>query len=1103
MGGDALPGDNIPLKFTPMSRYSQPAFRIRGSLPWFNFLDSPTTWNINDYRFFIDQMVKMKANFIGFHSYDSEPFGAYTWQGKLVDGESLVTSKTYGWGTVKGLATARFGFGTGNFYGSNAFGSRATTLAKNREDAIRRAQHLMAEALTYARERGLKVAIGFELSGDPTNLDEQQRLEARLTALIRHYPMLNYVWLWEPEAWAQGNNPPPPPGSYLNVLIHRWYPDFAYLGNDRKIDEAARMAAYYQLAYRILKVIAPHAQLMIGGWGGDRWDHFSDFFPGFDRLLPKGVIFDALDNINPAWDPGVSVNYGKLAQTRQRWAIPWFESDGAPPGNGHLGRQDQWAPQCNVTPFSHLLPDALQKGCQGILGIHWRTRGVERVAAYTYQFAWNPQLTTSQFWWNYANRDFGSADAPEMSRIMQELEALGPRWTGGSGQTECGNFQWFSIPNQLPKPQNLAILSQIKGRLQAIRHRDETAGKLQYLSHLDHLIYTIDWLTNYDKAALLITSAQSLTDRAQQLLADNHISQARSLAHEAWLQIQEAPLGQAIRSYSHLLSTRSDWGVLATINVKAVAAYRHLRDRIGKLLEMDPIPSSAQPTIPFRLVFKRPPSESPAGMPLTFRAYIVGEAIHPRGYLYYRTIGASKFQPLEMKRTFRDCYTATIPGSAVTTQGLEFYIEATDGAGHRLEKPTGYPKELYTVIGVTSYPLRLRKIAPSRKLHPVQDLTATVTAPYTVRLQWASGQDSDRAIRYQIWRAAGRSITPSNATMIGSWISDRYYDATALGNSSLTYAVQPVGIAGGTSGWSVITVHTPTFPPPPLISGLKGSPGAGSVRLTWNPLPYPVHNYEVYRKEPGVSGYTRIAQADADTFLVTGLEANAPYQFVVQSLTQYGQKGAISAPVTVTPLLASQNPVLSVSFNGNLKSDQGTIGTPEGTLSFVTTKTGRKALLLGSGGAVTFAPHPIFQLNNAITLSIWVKFNRIAQMPVIVSAGRWDGDGFFLQVFSGGVRFYIGNGNVLDTGRIQAGKWYNLVAVFDGHTMRVYINGKLSGERTDITPSASQWNGGMVVGQYTDRGDMYQVLGQIADLRLYDRALSSGEVADLYRREHP
>ncbi|MBI2842976.1 MAG: hypothetical protein HYX78_06205 [Armatimonadetes bacterium] len=150
-----------------------------------------------------------------------------------------------------------------------------------------------------------------------------------------------------------------------------------------------------------------------------------------------------------------------------------------------------------------MLPDVKEKGCQGLLGIHWRIRDVEDVASYTYNYAWNPRLTYVGFWNDFAARCFGKQDAWVMSRLMRELEDLGPRWTGGSGQCESGPFGWwsdnyvvFADKGQIdletgkirwmtdvnrPLEANLRKLQEIREQLEAIRARNLALGRLQFV----------------------------------------------------------------------------------------------------------------------------------------------------------------------------------------------------------------------------------------------------------------------------------------------------------------------------------------------------------------------------------------------------------------------------------------------------------------------------------------------------------------------------------------------------------------------------------------------------------------------------------------------
>ena len=428
LGGDAFAGAVAPRLPDDLNVTATPAFATRGSLPWYNFLDSPTTWDRDDYRYFFDQMAKMRMNFVGFHSYDGEPFCAYPWGGKLArrraaaDLAQLLLRRARDEDRGVWLRRRRILFWPGVRLAGGYGGQGPRGCDPPR-------QALLADGLHYARSRGLKVCVGFEVTGDPTNADVQERLYARLAALLRAYPMLDYVWLWQSEGLGGGSDPARArlaTGHDGRSLCGR-VPVPGQCRPMRRVHEAVRMMLYARLGHAMLKRLAPNVPLAISGWGGDRWMRFSDFYVGLDRTLPGDVIFAALDNIDPTAATTVAAAYGKLAPGRRRWPIPWWESDGG--GT----RRDQWGPQCNARPVLPLCRDALAKKCQGMLAIHWRTRDVEEAAALEAQFAWNPQLTYEQFFDGFARCCYGPAWAAEMGAVHRELEALGPRYTGGLG----------------------------------------------------------------------------------------------------------------------------------------------------------------------------------------------------------------------------------------------------------------------------------------------------------------------------------------------------------------------------------------------------------------------------------------------------------------------------------------------------------------------------------------------------------------------------------------------------------------------------------------------------------------------------------------------
>ena len=704
LGGDMLPGTNIPLHVAELDELWNPALTTRGCVCWYNFLNGPATWDLEDYQYFFDQMVKMKANLVSFPEY-GHGFTNYLSDGKLVPGVPLPTSEwkhssannidgsLITWGAVRGMTTAEFGFGTGEFFTAAAFGSKATLDATDEQDAIRRAQTLFAQAVAYAHMRGINVSLGFQLDGIPDEVN-LQNVEAKLRVLVASYPQIASIWFWQAEgATLRSDNITANPT--MMELINERASHFGYLNDEHRAMEGGRMAVYFQQAYDRLKAIAPDKQVVISGWGGDQWFHFTDLFPGLDEVLPKDMVFSALDNIDPTSEPHVSKFYGELPADRQRWAIPWWESDGG--GT----RNDQSMPQCNTRPFSVLLPDVLQKGCNGVLGIHWRTRAVEDVAAYMLDFAWKPATTGYEsFWADFALRCFGKADAPEMTALLMELDALGPRWTGGSGQSECWTFSW-ALYKTAPQEENLQALQRIRRQLSAIAEHDRREGRQQFLDRVERLINEIDWVVLFDDAVVQIRQAEARSatadtsaDEPTWALDFEFVGSAADKFAAAEI-LRNTPLGQAMRTYTRLLYTKSDWGVLATVNVKMYAAF----ERYYQQCADDSVPGAGEwDDIPIQLAFKEPCKIAIVGEPLAVQLVATGSRSIASVNLFYRLLGEGIFVALPMTRGYQNVYQAVIPGSAVTDSGLEYYIEVRSIDDQLFRVPNGLPSIAVTVV---------------------------------------------------------------------------------------------------------------------------------------------------------------------------------------------------------------------------------------------------------------------------------------------------------------------------------------------------------------------------------------------------------------------
>jgi len=1101
LGGDTFPPRGTPLVIpADLDQVCRPALAIRGSLPWYNFLDSPTTWDLDDYKFFFQQMAKQRFNFVGFHTYDSEPFVPYEWNGQLADTAPVASSLTYGWGAIRGLATKDFGFGTGEYFDRDPFASRSLLDGKDPPDQVMRSRTLLAAALDYARGLGIKVCVGFELTGDPTDAQRLDRLEARIGALVQAYPMLDYVWFWQSEGLGGGGETVPDESSALGHLVREYGGAFAYLGQPQRIAEAVRVSHYANTAYRILKRQAPHVGVIVSGWGGDRWMRFGDFYEGLDKTLPTDVVFAALDNIDPAAEPNVAAVYGKLSPQRQRWPIPWWESDG-----GGL-RRDQWAPQCNTKPFVALARDVLAKNCSGMLAIHWRTRDVEEVAGFQARFAWNPALTYEQYFDDFARRCYGAQWAGTMNAIHQQLESLGPRWTGVLGQTECGTFGWFD-DNRLPSDANLKTLAEVREQVDQVRQQMTAAGRTEGLERIDWLLTTIDWLLRYDAAVVKLRPDGELGRLVTELERAHAAGDAaaRERAGAAYDALLGAGLREALQTYPHKMSTMGEFGTLATINVKAYAALLQLIDRLRRI---DPALPALEPESPVardappRIVMRIPSSTANPDEPLTIQAAVLSGQPVRKVEVHYRHGSAEPWTVVPMQMFFRRTYNAVLPAESLARGSVEYFISAEDESGRTAYAPVGYPAVTWSVTGFEP-----RVAAPGAKVAAAQPtapeaFAAQLAGDYEVRLSWTEPA-TNRGFRYEVFRGDRPDFEPGDANRIVASYLPPVYDLVDGQQTHLHYAVMAVSPSGQRSAPAHVSLAFVRPAPPAPATDVAAKPGPGKVVLTWKSPDKPLLRFNVYRAEASGGGsFAMVAERirGGAAHLDVGLTAGAEYRYQIRTVDHGGQESAPSDTVAATPTQLRKEPVLLATFDGDANATvaagmpaavgQGASHAPAG---FAPGHRGQ-ALDVRSDGYVTFPYDAAFDLSGELTVSFWMNLDTLGAMPVLASCGEWQKNGWFLQVIGNRFRFYLGGPNVLDAGTPEAGRWMHVAAVYDGKRMLLYQDGKLVGSRDVGSVDYTPWGRPLLVGQYHWLHEPYQVHGLIDEFKIWQRALSADEI---------
>jgi hypothetical protein len=134
-----------------------------------------------------------------------------------------------------------------------------------------------------------------------------------------------------------------------------------------------------------------------------------------------------------------------------------------------------------------------------------------------------------------------------------------------------------------------------------------------------------------------------------------------------------------------------------------------------------PVPDTTPPTITHT-----PVTTAAVNTPVTISAIVTDNVAVQSVTLYYRTVGAPAFTSLAMVAD-GNVYSATIPATAVTAAGVEYYIVATDTSNNQARAPT---TGTYT-IQVTPF---TAPASPPTRVHPVTGapLPAQVTAGSSV-----------------------------------------------------------------------------------------------------------------------------------------------------------------------------------------------------------------------------------------------------------------------------------------------------------------------------------------------------------------------------------
>jgi hypothetical protein len=620
--GDIIPKPGDPLLIPPLDVRMEPAMSRRGFLVQDGIYENMTLLSYDDYARLIDQMAKMKCNYLQFWWFSFEPWLKYGYKG-----ESMwmgdVSTKESGY-----LTLAQGGFGSRTTddvtIGKELFKNRRIAPpemwnVETPDQAFQVAQDMLTRMIRHARERGIKVWLAVELASLPPNLarycervgnqpfhelmgafvhplDEVNReiQVNRLKALFETYPEAEGYFLNVGEMYPDLNNEKHrafydqkrPEFFELRQARFPWVIDIAQ-DSDQVVDSNLGYFDLFQYLLKQRDLIAPKAKIGLMGIGRGY------ALPLFNKLLPEDVAFTDMES-SGVWTPaGIPMeDFGGMGR-RERTLEPRVDDD-----------FDMMGMQFNVKQYSvkdRIFVDGLKNGLAGFAGQINRIRGTETNSSYLTKAAWSPQLGPEDFYKDYSNRIFGAKAAPGMYRAFMTLEE-NQEYTGynryGYYYTMmncCTSLpevyvahRYFLQPNAFDGPTTPEWKSFVTSAPDVIARFEGSIGYLnkaldamraalpdvapQGQYELRYMINRTQSYRDYIESLVMVRKSYMAFDKAfrdrrqvshEQFVAD--LTKALDELSEANRQVQAAT-----REYSEMMDNPSDLGVLYHLNARAV-----------------------------------------------------------------------------------------------------------------------------------------------------------------------------------------------------------------------------------------------------------------------------------------------------------------------------------------------------------------------------------------------------------------------------------------------------------------------------------------------------------------------------------------------------
>ncbi|MCX6134280.1 MAG: carbohydrate-binding protein [Ignavibacteriales bacterium] len=401
LGGDILPDSKSSLTLVDVDEKKSPSMYVRGFLPWTNFPQSATSYSWEDWKFILDQMAKMRLNFIHIHNYNgelghNEMYHNFVYKGFTSRVWMPTARQAHAW-AMSPWDVNKYRFGASDLFDDYDFGADCALHNENlsNEEVFRKSASLFQKVIDYAHSRGVKVGLGLDIDLIPkeykAQADDPEVVRARVDQLVNDYPNLDYLLCFQSE----------------NV------------GKDPRFYEIWKKI--FTGFYDGVKLRMPRTRVAVAGWGLN---------PASIATLPPDVICAPISYYSDRCETGAI--YGD----REYWGCPWLERDFYSseyyyPYNLHLKN--------TIAAFKERAPNM-----KGFYCLTWRlTDAVEPKMWYVARAPWDGKgdLNSAEtVYEQYAALAYGPRAAKDIAGIINQNEPFASDYAECEGTPPFGRL---------------------------------------------------------------------------------------------------------------------------------------------------------------------------------------------------------------------------------------------------------------------------------------------------------------------------------------------------------------------------------------------------------------------------------------------------------------------------------------------------------------------------------------------------------------------------------------------------------------------------------------------------------------------------------------